>query len=198
MNAVDQMRVQGWAMTLKIAQLGQPVLRQKAEKIPAEEIPTPQFQKFVDEMIETMEDANGVGLAGPQVFESRQIFLAAILPPENEGDFPGIEVFINPRIVKTSDDQVAAWEGCLSFPELQVLVPRYRQVRIEYTNRHGERKALLLKEFPARVIQHEYDHLEGVLTIDRAQSTHDIVKTSEIETVLEERKDYEVDPDEEA
>lgn len=184
-------------MPLEIAQLGQPVLRRMAEKIPAEEIPTPEFQRFIDEMIETMEEAQGVGLAGPQVFQSRQIFLAAILPPEVEGDPPGIEVFINPRIVKTSDDMVDGWEGCLSFPELQVLVPRYRQVRIEYTNREGKRQALLLKEFPARVIQHEYDHLEGVVTIDRAKSTLDIVKTSEIDVVLEERGQSDLDVDEE-
>lgn len=184
-------------MTLQIAQLGQPVLRAKAEKIPADEIKSPEFQQFIDEMIETMNEANGVGLAGPQVFLSKQIFIAAIMPPETEDESPGIEVFINPRIVKTSDDTVSAWEGCLSFQELQVYVPRFRQVRIEYTDRHGDRKALLLKDFPARVIQHEYDHLEGTLTIDRAKSTLDIVKTSEIETVLASRRNesQEVDDD---
>lgn len=183
-------------MILPIAQLGQPVLRAKADAVPKDEISRPEFQEFLDNMIETLSDAQGVGLAAPQVFQSKRVFLAKILPPAGEQEEPGVEVFINPRVVKTSEDKVSAWEGCLSFPELQVLVPRFSQVRVEYYDREGEPKALLLKEFPARVFQHEFDHLEGTLTLDRAESTKDIVKTSEIETVLKDREPKDESPSE--
>jgi peptide deformylase len=96
-------------------------------------------------------------------------------------------VFINPRIVATSDEVAGAWEGCLSFPELLVFVARPRRVHIEYFDEQGQSRLLDLEGFPARVVQHEYDHLDGVLTIDRAASMHDIVKASEIESVLRDR-----------
>ena len=106
---------------------------------------------------------------------------------------PAPEVLINPRIVSASEEQVAGWEGCLSYPELQVLVARARSLRVEYVSRHGEPKALDLDDFPARVVQHEYDHLDGILTIDRAASPRDIVKASEIEAVLRDRGELEED-----
>jgi peptide deformylase len=173
-------------MILPIAQLGQPVLRQVAAEVPAEEIPSPAFQKFLDDMLETLRAANGAGLAGPQVFSGRRVFLAAILPPAAEDEPPGVEFFINPRLTPLSDQHSLAWEGCLSFVELLVFVPRRRRVRVDYLDRHGRPKALELEGFPARVVQHEYDHLDGVLTLDRAPSTRYIVKASEIEAVLAE------------
>jgi peptide deformylase len=176
-------------MPLKIAQLGQPILRRVAEPVPAAEVGTPEFQQFLADMNETLEAAGGVGLAGPQVFSGRRVFLAKILPPAQEGDRPGMEVFINPHLTAMTDEVVAAWEGCLSFSELLVLVPRLRAVRVDYLDATGQPKALALEGFPARVVQHEFDHLEGVLTIDRAESTLDIIKASEIDAVLGEPDD---------
>src|SRR5436309_15764526 len=116
-------------MPLKIAQLGQPALRQVAEQVPAVEIRTPEFQQFLEDMRETLEEAKGAGLAGPQVFARRRVFLAAVLPPlEPEGPRQ-IEVFINPRFRGASAETAFAWEGCLSFPELLVKVERHRAVR---------------------------------------------------------------------
>jgi peptide deformylase len=183
-------------MALKIAQLGQPILRQVAVEVTAEELGTPEFQQFLADMRETLETAGGVGLAAPQVFSSRRVFLARILPPPQEGDKPGIEVFVNPRLTALTDEGTAAWEGCLSFSELLVLVPRLRAVRVDYFDAAGLPKALQLSDFPARVVQHEFDHLEGILTLDRAESTLDIVKASEIETVLaqQEEQDTEDEP----
>jgi peptide deformylase len=175
-------------MALRIAQLGQPVLRQKAVEVAAEEISAPRFQQLVRDMIATMRAVGGIGLAGPQVFESKRVFVAAILPPAREDDPPGVEVFINPKLTPTSTDIGYAWEGCLSFIELLTLVPRHKAVRIEYLNAQGEPRTLDLEGFPARVVQHEHDHLEGILTIDRAPSTRYIVKASEIEAVLGEEK----------
>ena len=204
---------------LPIAQLGQPVLRQPAVDVSIDEIRTPEFQQFLLDMLETMHVNGGIGLAAPQVFVGKRVFLAGILPPvestdeiededdevaedesdegdEVEGDDdddeedelrPGVEVFINPRFTAVSDERVDGWEGCLSFIELQVLVSRHVALIVDYLNANGELCRKELSGFRARVVQHEFDHLEGVLTIDRAGSTRDIVKSSEMETVLKSR-----------
>ena len=171
-------------MLLPIAQLGQPVLWKKAADVPREEIVSAAFQDFIANMKETLEDSGGVGLAAPQVFDSRRVFLAAILPQPDPDLAPGVEVFINPRIVGHSQETTWRWEGCLSFSELMVFVERARGVRIEYLDLQGQTRELELRDFPARVIQHEYDHLDGILTLDRAQSSRHIIKASEYETVL--------------
>ncbi len=170
-------------MLLEIAQLGQPVLRQVAATVPLEQIATASFQEFLDAMYDTLMAQKGAGLAAPQVAVSSRVFLGAIFPPEDEDGELGVEVFINPRITPLGDEKVRAWEGCLSFPELLVLVPRFRAVRIDYLNADGEPGALELEGFPARIVQHEYDHLDGILTIDRVESTLHIVKASEIDAV---------------
>jgi peptide deformylase len=176
-------------MPLNIAQLGQPVLREPTVAVPVEEITSPAFQQFLQAMRETLLAAKGAGLAAPQVFSNRRVFLAAILPsPEPEGD-PEIETFINPRLVGVSEERDEKWEGCLSFPELLVLVPRPRAVRMDYLNANGEPRRIELLDFPARVVQHEYDHLEGILTLDRAKSSRHIVKASEIDAVVGNRKE---------
>lgn len=175
-------------MALAIAQLGQPVLRAKAAEVPVEEIRTAEFQAFLQAMASTMIENTGVGLAAPQVFAGKRIFLARVVPPPTEDELPGIEVFINPRITSVSEERALGWEGCLSFMELSVLVPRYKGIVVEYLNATGAATTLELAGFPARVVQHENDHLDGILIIDRARSTLDIVKTSEMETVVEERK----------
>jgi peptide deformylase len=179
-------------MTLPIAQLGQPVLREKAHEVPQAEILTAEFQQFVDQMLATCKEANGAGLAGPQVFAGRRIFVARVLPFQQGQVLPEPAVFINPRITAASEKHILGWEGCLSFMELLVLVPRHEAIRVEFLNRKGEPQILELRGFPARVVQHEHDHLEGILTIDRAPSTRYIIKASELEAAtkeLEEKKD---------
>jgi peptide deformylase len=166
---------------LDIAQLGQPVLRQVAGNVSADELLSPAFQQLVDDMLATLENEKGAGLAAPQVFHSKRLFLAAVLPPEQPDGAPGVVVFVNPQIVAASEEMASAWEGCLSFPELLVKVPRALAVRVEYVTRQGESTVMELEGFPARVIQHEFDHLNGILTLDRALTTRDIVKASEID-----------------
>jgi len=172
-------------MALKIAQLGQPILRQVAAAVSKDEIASAEFQQLVEQMLETLNQEHGAGLAGPQVFAGKRVFLAVIEPPRDKESPLKYEVFVNPRLVGASAETASAWEGCLSFPELLVRVPRYRGVRVEYLNRHGEPHARELYEFPARVVQHELDHLDGILTLDRAESTKDIIKASEIDAVEE-------------
>src|SRR5271168_4896463 len=100
-------------MILKIAQLGQPILRQPTSELSLEEIAAPPFQQLVEDMLATLAQEKGAGLAGPQVFAGKRIFLAAILPPAEPEGPPGVEVFINPRIVAVSAEKSSRWEGCL-------------------------------------------------------------------------------------
>jgi len=174
---------------LTIAQLGQPVLRQAAQPVAPVVIATRAFQQLLDRMEATLRQHCGVGLAGPQVFDGRRLFLALTHLPTESNQELKFEVFINPVLRAVSEEQESAWEGCLSFAELSVLVPRPVGVRVEYLDRHGQLRSLELEDFPARVFQHEYDHLNGVLTIDRAASTRDIIKASELETVLKHRQE---------
>jgi peptide deformylase len=155
------------------------VLRRVADEVPVEDIPTSDFQAFLDAMQDTLNDAEGVGLAAPQVFVSRRVFLASVLTGDD--DAPDVEFFINPRIVEMSEPRRVAWEGCLSFRDLLVKVPRANELTVEYLNRLGRPMRLKLRGYPARIIQHEYDHLDGVLTLDRARSTRDIILASEVE-----------------
>jgi peptide deformylase len=180
-------------MILPIAQLGQPVLRRVAEPVSEELFGSPGLQQLLAAMQETLAESHGAGLAGPQVFLGRRVFLARILPAGDSPEPPPAEVLINPTIVERSAEQEAAWEGCLSFPELLVFVSRSKRVRVAYRDFHGTEKVLELEGFPARVVQHEYDHLDGILTIDRAASTRDIVKHSEIRDVLRDRGELQDD-----
>jgi peptide deformylase len=171
-------------MTLPIAQLGQPVLRRQARPVLPDEVATPEFKAFLQAMRETLEEAGGVGLAGPQVFAGLRVFLARVGPPGPEGEPAPAEVFINPQLTATTDEQVSRWEGCLSFPELLVLVARVKGVRLAYLDESGQPRERDLTDFPARVVQHETDHLDGILTLDRAASTLHIIKASEADAVL--------------
>jgi peptide deformylase len=170
-------------MTLPVAQLGQPILRRIAEPVPFEAIRSSEVQVLLADMRATLDGSGAVGLAAPQVFVGLRIFLALIRLPEEESEPRAIEAFINPTLSFPSADKESAWEGCLSFPELMVWVPRHRRLRVDFFDAMGESKTLDLAGFPARVVQHEYDHLDGILTIDRAASTRDIIKASEIDVV---------------
>jgi peptide deformylase len=177
---------------LEIAQLGQPVLRETAEEVPPGLIPTEQFQDFLRQMAATLEASRGVGLAAPQVFAGVRVFLAVIVMPEPD-EPRHAEVFINPRLTVLTQETAQAWEGCLSFQELLVLVPRYRSVQVDYLDAQGAPHSIVLEDFAARVVQHEYDHLDGILTIDRAASTRDIIKASEIQALLGSDQDEDVE-----
>ena len=157
---------------LKVARMGHPVLRARARALDRGEIRTPAIQKLIDDMIETMEEYHGVGLAAPQVHERVRIFIAGF---EEDGDSEGetaiIPVpFINPEVASVGSEKVADWEGCLSIPEIRGQVPRHRRIRMRALDRDGKPVDLQLDDFPARVVQHENDHLDGVLFFDRMTS----------------------------
>jgi peptide deformylase len=154
---------------LKVARLGHPVLRTKARALDRAEIPTPTVQQLIDDLIDTMVEYRGVGLAAPQVHQSLRLFVASLDDDAESSDAEPLAL-INPEIVAAGADIVEDWEGCLSIPDIRGRVPRARAITVRALNRKGERIELDAKEFPARVIQHEYDHLDGVLFFDRMRS----------------------------
>jgi peptide deformylase len=153
---------------LKVARMGHPVLREKARPVDKSELKNATIQYFIDSMVDTMHEYSGVGLAAPQVHEGLRIFVA-MLDPDGGGDGDAL-TFVNPEIMVVGDLAVEGWEGCLSIPEVRGRVPRAQHIRVSALDRHGKRFELELKDFPARVVQHETDHLDGVLFLDRMRS----------------------------
>jgi peptide deformylase len=156
---------------LKVARMGHPVLRTKARALDRGEVKSPAVQQLIDDMIDTMFEYHGVGLAAPQVHESMRIFVAS-LSDTNEDDDTDAEplVVINPEITIVNAEAVDDWEGCLSIPDIRGRVPRPRAVKLRALNRKGDRVEVNATEYSARVLQHEFDHLDGVLFFDRMRS----------------------------
>ena len=157
---------------LKVARLGHPILRQIAEPVPPEGIGAPAVQRLVDDMIETMLEYDGAGLAAPQVHVSRQIvvFEVAQNPRYPDAESVPLTVLINPQITPLTPHTEEDWEGCLSLPDLRGKVPRHTQVRVEAYDRHGKKLNYVARDFAARVAQHECDHLIGTVYVDRMTS----------------------------
>jgi len=154
---------------LKVARMGHPVLRAKARALDRADLKTVALQQLIDDMIETMIEYRGVGLAAPQVHEALRLFVAMLdADPEASDNDP--VVVINPTIAAVGDETVDGWEGCLSIPDIRGQVPRAREITVRALDRRGERMDLQLQDFPARVFQHEADHLDGVLFFDRMRS----------------------------
>ena len=154
---------------LKVARLGHPVLRQKALPVPVGEIPSPETQRLIDDMIETMREYNGAGLAAPQVHVLKQICVIEVNENPRYPEAPAIPltVLVNPVLTPMTEEMEDGWEGCLSVPDMRGMVPRSTSVRLDAHDREGRRIEGEAKEFFARVIQHETDHLDGIVYLDR-------------------------------
>jgi peptide deformylase len=168
----------GSGMRLKIVQVGEPVLRNVARPLQAEEIALAETQQLIDWMRDTMRDAPGVGLAAPQVglplqlavIEDRVEYLKDIAPEvlaERERRPVEFQAIINPRIVERSQEEAEFFEGCLSLAGFSALVKRPRAVTVEYLDRTGAERRIEARGWHARILQHEIDHLQGCLYIDR-------------------------------
>ena len=161
--------------------MGHPVLRERARPVDTSELKDPLFQKLIDDMVETMHEYHGVGLAAPQVHEGVRLFVAVLDDdPDSESD---ATVIINPDIIPNASDKREGWEGCLSIPDIRGMVPRFTDITVLALDRHGKKIELKLKDFSARVAQHETDHLDGVLFFDRMTSMQSL-------TYLEEYSKY--------
>ena len=153
---------------LQISQLGHPVLRKKATEIT--NFKSKELQDLIDDLIATVGEVDGVGIAAPQVYESKQVFIVASYPNPRYPNAPKMKptAMINPVIVKKSEEMEKDWEGCLSIPGLRALVPRHKTVKVEFYTREGKKQTKIFKDFVARIFQHEFDHLDGVVFTDRA------------------------------
>ena len=153
---------------LKVARMGHPVLRRRTRPVEKADLRNPAVQKFFDDMIETMHEYHGVGLAAPQVHEGMRVFVAMLdEEPDEKSD---AIVVVNPEIAPYGTATEEGWEGCLSIPDIRGMVPRHVEVTLRALDRSGKALELRLRGFPARVAQHETDHLDGVLFFDRMRS----------------------------
>lgn len=159
-------------MILPVRAFGDPVLRKKCREIPQD---YPDLGELVENMFETMEGANGIGLAAPQVGVDIRLFVVDVSPLADDEDYADIaeelktfrKVFINAKILEESGEEWKFNEGCLSIPEVREDVKRKETIRIEYFDENFQKRTDTFSDIRARVIQHEYDHIEGILFTDR-------------------------------
>ena len=174
--------------------MGHPVLRQRARELTSEELASPELERLVVDMVDTLRDYGGVGLAAPQVGESLRVAIIEIAGgPTRYGDIPSmpLSVFVNPVIEELEGEKRGLWEGCLSVPGLRGYVERPQHVRVRYSDLEGEAHELELEGFFATVFQHEFDHLDGKLYIDRLSDTRLLAFDQEFERYLAPRADVE-------
>ena len=158
---------------LDIVRIGEPVLRLMADPVGADELATPGFQRFLDDLVETMRAANGAGLAAPQVGVARRVFCVEVRDNPRYPYKPDLElrVLVNPELRMLSDETFMSYEGCLSIPDLRGLLPRALEVEVAYTDREGNRVVEEVRGLSAGTFQHEQDHLDGILFVDRVDDT---------------------------
>lgn len=164
---------------LEIIQLGHPNLRRQSQLV--SEITTAETQCLLDTLLQFVLSKNGVGIAAPQVNIDKRIFIMCSRPNSRYPDAPNMKptFIINPEIIWRSDDIEKGWEGCLSLPGIRGLVPRHRTIKVRYSTRYEDHVEVEYTGFLARIFQHEFDHLEGIVFIDRVESTHDIMMEQE-------------------
>ena len=169
---------------MDIIQLGNPVLRNKAKTI--NNASDPEIIQLANDLITTAEAANGVGIAAPQVAKSCRLFIMASRPNIRYPHAPTMSptAVINPVILGHGNEIVKDWEGCLSVPNVRGLVPRYKEIEVEYTELNGDRVQQVLTDFVARIFQHELDHLDGILFIDRVSTTEDLYTEEEYQKMI--------------
>ena len=163
----------------EIAQLGAPVLRLQAQVVT--EPGNVETQQIIETLQDTLATTQGVGIAAPQISVSKRIIIIASRPTRRYPSAPLMEptVMINPAFQKLSDIREKDWEGCLSVPGIRALVPRYTEILISYINQQNDLVEARLDGFVARVFQHEFDHLEGTVYLDRVEDNRDIFAESE-------------------
>ncbi len=154
----------------KVARMGHPILRQKARELAPKELASPEIDRLIQDMVDTMHEYGGIGLAAPQIHEP--LSLAIIEFGEDSARYPDmgsqpLSVFVNPKITVIDPKEQGYWEGCLSVPKLRGFVERPRKIQVDYLDRSGASRKIVAEGFLATVFQHELDHLDGTLFIDR-------------------------------
>jgi peptide deformylase len=165
--------------SLEICQVGNPILRVKSEAIA--DVKNADFQKLIDILIKTLKKSQGVGIAAPQIGRSLRLLIIASHPNDRYPHAPKMQplALINPQIISCSSPIIKDWEGCLSVPGIRGLVPRYETIEVSYCDRYGAEKTNIFQGFIARIFQHEYDHLDGKVFLDRVETSLDLVSEAE-------------------
>src|SRR6516162_7596136 len=156
-------------MILKVARLGHPAIRTPAQAVDPAMILSAEFQRLLDDMVDTMREYSGVGLAAPQVHLSIRLAVLEVSHHPRYPDMPQVPLtyLINPEVTVLDAATADDWEGCLSIPEMRGVVARYKRLRVQALGRQGEALDFVASDFHARVIQHETDHLKGEVYLDR-------------------------------
>jgi peptide deformylase len=172
---------------LEIAQLGASVIRERATEVT--DIHDPHLQAFIDDLFATVVDENGMGIAAPQVSVAKRIIILSPRPNARYPYAPTLEptAMINPVMVWTSSEMEKDWEGCLTVPGIRGLVPRHRAIRVRYHARDGVLIETEYEGFLARIFQHEVDHLDGLVFLDRMESTKDLITEKEWQKIIAQR-----------
>ena len=169
---------------LEIIELGHPILRQTAQ--PILDVQDQEIQTLIDDLLLTVKQANGVGIAAPQVARSCQLMIVASRPNPRYPTAPEMEptAILNPRILSHSSETAIGWEGCLSVPGIRGKVSRYQAIEVEYLDRNGTLQKMEMTDFVARIFQHEFDHLNGLVFLDRVETTESLVTEKEYQRQL--------------
>jgi peptide deformylase len=166
------------------AQLGDCILRLQAQRV--SDVNASHIKQIINTMKTMLSTSKGVGVAAPQLFESLRIVIVASRPSERYPLAPKMDpvVMINPSFKVLSQSKKKDWEGCLSIPGIRALVPRFENIQIAYVDEQGSKQELLAENFVARIFQHEYDHLNGLVYLDRVENNKDIITESEFQKLM--------------
>ena len=174
---------------LKVIELGNPTLRVKAKEVSLKELGSKEFKKFAKDLVFACDKKNGMGIAAPQVGVSKRVFVVWSSPNKRYKKAPKMEplVVVNPKITKFSKAEKKDFEGCLSIPGIRGLVKRSKEIEIEFLNIEGEKRKEKFNDFVARIFQHEYDHLNGIVFLDRSDPK-DLLTEKEYKKIINKRK----------
>ena len=175
-------------MIQPICRMGNPILRKKARQVPKNYLETERFSQLLLDMKDSMKHYGGIGIAAPQIGVDLSVALIELMGFNRYGQEVNLPLttFINPKIEYLTEEKQGFWEGCLSVPGLRGFVERPNKVKVTYMNEKGEDKELIAEGFLATVLQHELDHLEGVLYIDRIQDSKLLSYQEEFEEYIQE------------
>jgi len=172
---------------LSVAKLGHPILRRKAKEVSRID---DCVKDFIEDMSFTLKHSEGMGIAAPQLYKSLAIIIVSSRPSKNYPDAPTMKpiVMINPKIIGKDNQTNNDWEGCMSVPGIRAKITRLSNIYVEYLTTNGEKKRKSFNCFIARIIQHEADHLQGLVFLDRVKSTKDIISDEEFQKIMNESR----------
>jgi peptide deformylase len=176
-------------MIRPICRMGNPILRKKAERISKDYLLSDEFGQLLQDMQESMKHYGGIGIAAPQIGVDLQIALIDLSDMNRYGEEVHLPLtaFVNPEITFLTEEEQGFWEGCLSVPGLRGFVERPNKIKVTYMNHKGEEQEIIAEGFLATVLQHELDHLKGILYIDRIKDSRLISYQEEFEQFIQEQ-----------